>query len=391
MSESTTQYTTPIGPTGAITDSVSLDLVGAYAPAGSAVVASLNGVVVGRTTAAANESYSLQPTLNAADYPVGLDAFMFLANTASGQATQLDPINVVHVPPPVNDVITADLSSATIGIVANMNGAFLLDSAVERLTLVDGTLSVGPDTNEATTQRLYEGLLGRSVDPGALSASDAFVVQGGSALSVAAILLSSAEYAADHGTLSDPQFVTSLYHGLLGRAPDSGGGVAASGQLAAGTSRSQLALGIANSSEAKTYFAQATRQLYVPSAAGTLAHELYETGLGREVDLASLASFKAAVASLTPGQIAGQIAGSAEFLGDHAGQSNTAFVNSLYEDGLGRPAGPMAGSDYWVNVLNAGATRGDVLLGIGASSEAAGHLTSSLSGAVPTYPILNAP
>ena len=41
-------------------------------------------------------------------------------------------------------------------------------SLVWAIVLTDATLSVGPDTNEATIQRLYEGLLGRGNDTGVL-------------------------------------------------------------------------------------------------------------------------------------------------------------------------------------------------------------------------------
>jgi hypothetical protein len=79
-----------------------------------------------------------------------------------------------------------------------------------------------------------------------------------------------------------------------------------------------------------------------------------------------------------PSQFAAGIAGSAEFAADHAGQSNAAYVNSLFEAGLGRPADP-SGSAYWTGLLNGGATRGDILLGIATSAGATAHLTHNLS------------
>jgi hypothetical protein len=61
----------------------------------------------------------------------------------------------------------------------------------------------------------------------------------------------------------------------------------------------------------------------------------------------------------------------------HAGQSNTAYVNSLFEAGLGRPAD--SGASFWTGLLdNGGASRSDVLLGIATSGEAAAHLTHNL-------------
>ena len=116
----------------------------------------------------------------------------------------------------------------------------------------------------------------------------------------------------------------------------------------------------------------------MPSADGTLAHDAYETGLGREVDLPGLSYTVTSLTNgVTPAQIFQGIAGSAEFQGLHATQSNTAFVGSLYQDGLGRAADP-SGSAYYTGLLNGGASRASVLQDIATSPEAVAHLTRSL-------------
>ena len=51
----------------------------------------------------------------------------------------------------------------------------------------------------------------------------------------------------------DTAFVTSLYHGALGRAPDAGGQAVYLDQLAHGVSRASVALGIAQSPEAQVH------------------------------------------------------------------------------------------------------------------------------------------
>jgi Domain of unknown function (DUF4214) len=247
------------------------------------------------------------------------------------------------------------------------------------VTLADGTISVGPDTNEATIQRLYEGLLGRSADAGGISAFDAQLTAGVSKATVATEILSSNEYITDHGTQTDQQFVTSLYEGLLGRAPETAGLASWTSALAQGASRGDVASAIADSNEAKSYLAATTAQVFVPNAAGTLVTELYETGLARAPDQGGLQYFTAAYSTETPSQIATEITASSEFLADHAGQSNSAYVTSLYQDGLGR-APDTTGLDYWTAQLNSGAaTRSDVLLSIATSSEATAHLTHNLT------------
>ena len=206
-----------------------------------------------------------------------------------------------------------------------------------------------------------------------------------------------------HGAQTGAQFVASLYQGMLGRSPDAGGLATWTNELSHGASRGAIAAGITDSVEAKAYFAADTARVGVATAAaftvssgamsiiklvgkpgdkdapGTLAHELYETGLVREVELGGLAAFKAAYASVPPAQFASGIASSAEFAALHLGQSNAAYVDSLYMAGLGRH--PEAfGAILWSARLDAGlASRADVLFGIATSTEATAHLTHDLS------------
>ena len=76
---------------------------------------------------------------------------------------------------------------------------------------------------------------------------------------------------------------------------------------------------------------------------------------------------------MTPLQVAQGMFGTPEFTALHSGQSDSAFVNSLYENGLGR-APDTAGSNFWTGLLSTGAaTRPEVLLGIAQSAEAIHH------------------
>lgn len=282
------------------------------------------------------------------------------------------------VPPLVAWVITTDSSSADIAAIQGQGGRLVFIGKTETVLLTDASLSVGPDTNPATIQRLYEGLLGRGAETAGISLWNTQLSAGTSKAAVANSLLNSAEFVSAHGTQTDQQFVTALYQGVLGRPPEAAGLALWTGQLDLGLSRGDLAVAIADSDEAKTHLASATAEIYLPDAAGTLVHELFETGLGREADLPSLAYFKSALATLAPPQFAAEIAGSAEFMAGHAGQANDAYINSLYQAGLGRSA-DAGGLATWTGALNAGASRSDVLLAIGTSAEAGAHLTHNLS------------
>ena len=179
---------------------------------------------------------------------------------------------------------------------------------------------------------------------------------------------------------TDQQFLASLYAGLLGRAPDPAGLTYWSTTLAQGATRGSVAAGFAITVEAKTFNAPHTNapsaQVFARDMSGTVLHELFETGLGREVDLPSLAAFQQGLAAgVTPLQVAQTIVGSSEFLGVAANANDPSYVGRLYAAGLGR--GPtQADLDYWVGGLSNGTmTQASVLLGVGTSPEAGSHLT----------------
>lgn len=298
------------------------------------------------------------------------------APLGAGEASALASLQAAA--PGGDGVVHADVNSLHYATLLTQGFSLSLIPGAESVALVDGTLSVGPDTQEAAAQRFYEGLLGRAGDPSGLSAFDATITAGATYSAVAAGFLGSAEYQAAHGAQTDAQFVASLYQGFLGRAPDAGGGAFYTGLLASGTSRADVAAGIGNSPEAKAYLAADTSHVWVQSTSGTLAYEAYQTGLDREVELTALGNVTRGLANgLTPLQLFQGIAGSAEFQGLHGAQDNATFVGSLYQDGLGRTPDASGGA-FYTGLLNGGASRAAVLQDIATSPEASAHLTRSL-------------
>ena len=282
--------------------------------------------------------------------------------------------------PAAGGVAVRDFSSAALAPMLNGGVKLAFTSGTELVSLTDSRLNVGPDTNEATVQRLYEGLLGRGSDPSGIGAFSTLLNDGVSKAAIAQVFVGSGEFVAGHGAETDGQFVQTLYEGMLGRSamPDPALPVWTS-MLAQGMTRGALAAVFADSAEAKAHLSATTAQVYVPDANGTLVHDLFETGLAREVDEGSLPLIKNALSVLTPAQLAGAIVGSAEFAADHASQSNAAYVNSLYQAGFGRAADP-AGLAAWTGVLSSGAaSRGGLLLSFATSGEAATHLTHNLN------------
>jgi autotransporter passenger strand-loop-strand repeat protein len=300
-------------------------------------------------------------------------------DAAGNTSAASNPINMFVVPVPVNGISTTDLSSADIGAVLAQGYRPSFISGTEAVTLVDGTISVGPDTQEATIQRLYEGLLGRPGEVSGVAAYDRALNAGMPKAQAAAIFLSSPEYTDAHGTMTDAQFVNSLYQGFLGRAPDSSGGSAFTAALDSGAlTRAQTVIDIADSPEAKTHLAGTTSFVWVPSPTGAEANELYKTALGRNVDVGTGVNIQTDLNAGMPfSQIVQMVVGSPEYQADHFGQTNTQLVASLYENGLGRAPDP-AGGQAWMNFLNAGGSQAQLIVGIATSPEAQAHLTTAL-------------
>ncbi len=333
----------------------------------------------------------------------GLHQLDAVATNQAG-STVGDPLSLLVLPDLVGGITTAAVSSFQFASVVDQGYSEQLVGGTEAIQLTDGTLSVGADTIQASVQRLYEGLLGRAGDTGGLAQFTSLSASFGTApivnttpdltfydpitggvpvvftaypsatgtAAVASAILGSAEFQLLHGAaaaMSDTQFVTLLYDGLLGRAPDAGGLALYVATLQGGASQGEVAASIANSAEAETHLAADTANVWVPDAAGATVTEFYQTAFGHAPDLGGLGLFTTSLqGGLSVQQLAQQLAASPEFLADHAGQGNAALVTSLYESGLGR-APSAADLQSW-----AGAGAATVLLGVAASPEAAVHL-----------------
>ena len=338
----------------------------------------------------------------------GLHVFDAVANRQGDSAATSNPLSLFVLPSLVAGISTATAGSFQLASLVDQGFGMQFIGGTEAIQLTDGTLSVGADTIQASVQRLYEGLLGRPGDTGgleqfsALSASfgtapvvippdplfldnltgnvepaqfTAFPSLAGTA-AVASAMLASPEFQHLHGSaaaMSDTQFVTLLYGGLLGRAPDAGGLALYVATLQSGTSRGDVAASVANSAEAQKHLAADTANVWVPDPTGATVTEFYQTAFGHAPDLDGLRLFSTALqGGLSVQRLAQDLASSPEFLADHAGQNNAALVTSLYENGLGR-APSAADLQHW-----SAASAATILFGVAASSEAAVHLIRNI-------------
>ena len=341
------------------------------ATAGAAVQLQVDGATVGSAMAdPVTGTYQVAP-------PVPLGPGAHTATTAAVDASgslQSGAVQVFELPAPVDGVSTASSTSLDIAELVRQGYAMDFLPGTTALRLTNGTLSLGPNTNEAYLQRLYEGLLGRPGDAIGLAGFDQLFSSGVSRAFFAALFLNSGEYGALHGPQADATdagFVTSLYQGVLGRAADGAGFAGWVAALARGASRAEVASGFVQSAEAVTRFAAATAHVWVPSRYGAPVSQLYATGLGRDPDQLGLYGWTSSLQGQPTAQgVAEGIANSVEFKADHAGQGAAALIDSLYRAGLGR-APDAAGAQAWTTALQNGASTGSVLLGIASSSEAA--------------------
>ena len=101
-----------------------------------------------------------------------------------------------------------------------------------------------------------------------------------------------------------------------------------------------------------------------------IVREDYRTGLGREPDPAGLANWGNFLSGGgTPAQLAQELTMSLEFQSLHSQQTDTQYVESLYENGLGRSADP-GGLQGWAGAHQSGSMdRAGVLAGIAQSAE----------------------
>ncbi len=134
-----------------------------------------------------------------------------------------------------------------------------------------------------------------------------------------------------NGQAANASFVRALYKDMMGRGADERGVASWTGVLAAGGSRRSVSNGFAKSTEYR----------------GLIIRQAYEQVLGREPDPRGVVSWMNALATGTVrlDTIRLALMSSAEFYA-RGGNSDTTFVNNIYQAALGRNAAP-AEVTYW--------------------------------------------
>jgi len=245
-------------------------------------------------------------------------------------------------------------------------------TSIEVIQFKDGKFVFDVDGVAAQVTRLYDTVLDRAPDQAGLDLwVDRLEGQIGTLKDVANGFLNSAEFQAKTGSLSNADYVEFLYQNALGRASDPDGKNYWVGTLSSGLDRADLLIGFSESPEHRGLTAElVAKGFFNTDDAYQAVALLYDSFAGRLPDAAGLIVWAEAIKSgaMTLAQVAAGFANSAEFQNLTAGMSHSQLVDFMYQNSLDRGADP-AGKQAWVNLLDAGLSDGDLLIGFSQSTE----------------------
>ncbi len=250
--------------------------------------------------------------------------------------------------------------------------AHLGGSGLQYAQFADGRLTFDTTDPAAQAYRLFLAATGQPPGPADQHRWTAYLEYGGTLAGMAASLLASAASVSFYGgSTSNAAFVAALYQNVLGRPPEPGAVSAWAGQLSAGLPRAELLADFSESAEHVTGTQTAVEAgLWDLSEPAAEVARLYDTVFGRIPDLGGFQTWFTALVTqrLTLVQVAADFILSDEFQATYGGLSDTAFVTALYVNTLHRPPDP-PGLASWLANLAAGQSRASVVLGFSESPE----------------------
>lgn len=259
-------------------------------------------------------------------------------------------------------------------------------TSIEFVRFKDGVLVFNENGAAAQVARMYDTVLQREPDQAGLDIwVDRIEGQLSTLKDVANGFLNSAEFQAKTGHLSNADYVEFLYLNALGRPSDAAGKAHWVGQLESGAAdRADLLIGFSESQEHRNLTADlAARGFFDTDDAYQAVALLYDSAFGRQPDAAGLMHWAESLKSgaMTLAQVAASFAASAEFHNATAGMSNADLVEFMYQNTLDRASDP-AGKQGWVNALDSGMSRGELLLGFSQSEEHFHLLGNSITNGI---------
>jgi len=279
-----------------------------------------------------------------------------------------------------NDIIigndTANDLRAFIGndVLAGGGGKDTVSGGDNDDTLYGDSIEAQYNMSEANqVYRLYQATLNRAPDKAGQEDWVSRIVQDGTALGdVAAGFVGSREFQNTYGALEDTDFVQLLYQNVLGREGDTDGLNSWLDALSGGASRTDVVLGFSESREFQNTTRTEATNFALNSAEANWTddvYRMYQATLNRAPDLGGFENW---VSNLANGaDLSDVISGfvtSREFQNTYGMLDDEEFVQLLYKNVLGRE-GDSAGVAGWLDVLEAGGPRAEVVRGFSQSEE----------------------
>ncbi len=221
--------------------------------------------------------------------------------------------------------------------------------------------------------RLYQATLGRTPDATGFQSWVERMFAGELSLEdVVGNFLQSSEFQTVYGGLDNTGFVSLLYENVLGRTGNTSEVQGWTAQMDVGMSRDQVVLGFSESTEFREDTSgMATMAAEDASAPGWQddVFRLYQATLDR---LPDVTGFLGWVAQLAGGRayldVVQAFVSSPEFSAVYGPQEDGDFVELLYQNVLDRASDP-GGRQGWLDMLDAGGTRAEVVRGFAQSTE----------------------
>lgn len=248
-----------------------------------------------------------------------------------------------------------------------VTGSIASASSIEARSQFIGvtTTAVRPFALDGQVARLFEAYLDRTPDAGGMSYWLGRRATGESLADLSAHFEASSEFQQKFGNLSNNEFVQLVYSSVVGRAPDAAGLSYWVSQLDAGMSRGTLMIGFSEGPE----FITLTNTVAPTSSAESALYRLYVAYFLRAPDSEGFNYWLTqANAGVSLSTISEHFASGAEFKNRYGSLDNEHFVSLVYANVLTREA-EGSGTTYWVDELDAGASRGYVMVGFANSTE----------------------
>ncbi len=213
--------------------------------------------------------------------------------------------------------------------------------------------------------RLYQAYFARLPDSGGMSYNLGLRAAGNPLVDISSGFSVSTEFLNTYGNLGNQQFVEQLYRNVFGREGDAGGVNFWTGQLNAGMSRGEVVLGFSQSLE----FVASTQTAGIQTPVQGAVYRLYLAYFLRPPDASGMSYWTTQVTNGTSlAAVSVEFSASSEFVNRYGSLSNAEFVNLVYANVLTRLP-DSAGYNFWLSQLNAGVSRGDVMLAFSNSPE----------------------